>query len=46
MTISTDELRSLVDWEYGLMSPPLFIEDETYQLELERLFGTVDYPTR
>jgi 3-phenylpropionate/trans-cinnamate dioxygenase alpha subunit len=39
MTISTEELKSLVDWENGLIDPRIFIDEVIYKLELERLFG-------
>jgi 3-phenylpropionate/trans-cinnamate dioxygenase alpha subunit len=39
MTISNEELVKLVDWENGLISPEIFISEEIYQMELERLFG-------
>jgi 3-phenylpropionate/trans-cinnamate dioxygenase alpha subunit len=39
MTISNEELVKLVDWEHGLISPEIFISEEIYQMELERLFS-------
>ncbi len=39
MAISNEELTALVDWENGLIDARLFIDQEIYDLELERLFG-------
>jgi 3-phenylpropionate/trans-cinnamate dioxygenase alpha subunit len=39
LAISTDELHERVDWENGLISPEIFINQEIYEQELVRLFG-------
>jgi 3-phenylpropionate/trans-cinnamate dioxygenase alpha subunit len=39
MAIDPDELRSTVDWEHGLIGPEIFIDEEIYRAELEKVFG-------
>ncbi len=39
MTIDADHLRSLVNWEEGKIGPEIFVSDEIYRLEQERIFG-------
>lgn len=39
MTIDNAQLTEMVKWEQGLISPKIFIDDEIYRLELERVFG-------
>src|SRR5262245_12745519 len=39
MSIDPNELTELVDWEHGLISPRILIDEEIYRLELEKLFG-------
>jgi 3-phenylpropionate/trans-cinnamate dioxygenase subunit alpha len=34
-----DRLRGLVDWESGVVSPEIFIDEEVYRAELDRLFS-------
>ncbi|PHV64926.1 aromatic ring-hydroxylating dioxygenase subunit alpha [Williamsia muralis] len=34
-----DRLAELVNWEDGLISPEIFIDDEIYRKELEQVFG-------
>jgi 3-phenylpropionate/trans-cinnamate dioxygenase subunit alpha len=39
MAIDPKELRSLVDWEHGIISPGIFIDGGVYRQELKMLFG-------
>jgi 3-phenylpropionate/trans-cinnamate dioxygenase subunit alpha len=39
MAINPKELRSLVDWENGLIGAEIFIDEEIYRQELKMLFG-------
>ena len=39
MSVTNERLSELVDWKQGLISPEIFIDEQIYQLELERLFG-------
>jgi 3-phenylpropionate/trans-cinnamate dioxygenase alpha subunit len=39
MSFDPAQLVPLTDWEHGQIHPEIFISEEIYQLELERLFG-------
>ncbi|MCW2893151.1 MAG: ring hydroxylating dioxygenase, alpha subunit, partial [Actinomycetia bacterium] len=39
MAIDPKELRSLVDWENGLIGAEIFIDEGIYRRELKMLFG-------
>lgn len=39
MAVDAKELEQLVDWEQGLISPRIFVDEAIYEAELERLFG-------
>jgi 3-phenylpropionate/trans-cinnamate dioxygenase alpha subunit len=39
MAINPDELRELVDWERGIISPEIFIDEAIYREELNKVFG-------
>jgi 3-phenylpropionate/trans-cinnamate dioxygenase subunit alpha len=39
MAMKTDDLRAKVDWENGLISPDIFISQDIYEEETEKLFG-------
>jgi hypothetical protein len=39
MTIDVENLRKRVDWEQGLISPEIFIDQDIYEEEMERLLG-------
>jgi 3-phenylpropionate/trans-cinnamate dioxygenase subunit alpha len=39
MTIDANELREKVDWAHGIISPEIFIDDEIYRTELDKVFG-------
>ncbi|MBT2268965.1 aromatic ring-hydroxylating oxygenase subunit alpha [Rhodococcus erythropolis] len=39
MTVDNDYLNSLVDWADGHISPEIFVDEEIYRAELEKLFG-------
>jgi len=39
MTIDHNELTDMVDWENGLIDPRIFIDEDIYRLELEKVFG-------
>jgi 3-phenylpropionate/trans-cinnamate dioxygenase subunit alpha len=39
MSIDADHLRSLVNWRDGKISPEIFIDQEIYRAELDKVFG-------
>src|ERR1700722_10427665 len=39
MSVTDADLQALVNWRDGLINARIFIDEEIYQLELERLFG-------
>src|SRR5262245_22925247 len=39
MAVDTNELTRLVDWKNGLINPRIFIDEDIYRLELEKIFG-------
>src|SRR5690348_8854024 len=39
VAIDADYLHSLVNWERGMIGPEIFVSDEIYKLEQERIFG-------
>jgi 3-phenylpropionate/trans-cinnamate dioxygenase subunit alpha len=39
MAMDSDELRAKVDWEHGLISSDIFIDEKIYREELKSLFG-------
>lgn len=39
MGVDAQYLKSLVNWEEGLISPEIFIDPEIYRLEQEKIFG-------
>jgi len=39
MAVDADRLNTLVNWSEGLISPEIFIDEEIYRAELERVFG-------
>jgi phenylpropionate dioxygenase-like ring-hydroxylating dioxygenase large terminal subunit len=39
-----DELRSLVDWEHGLVYPAIYFDEEIYRQEQERIFENAWLP--
>jgi len=39
MTVDNDYLNSLVDWADGHISPEIFVDEDIYRAELEKLFG-------
>ncbi len=39
MSVHPDRLRSLVNWAEGRISPEIFVDEDIYRLELERVFG-------
>ena len=39
MVPSADYLKSLIDLESGKISPEIFIDEDIYRLELEKVFG-------
>lgn len=41
MAVDLNGLAEKVDWERGQISADIFIDDEIYRMELERLFSTL-----
>lgn len=39
MAVDSDQLHSLVNWKQGIVGPEIFVSDEIYKLEQERIFG-------
>lgn len=39
MTVDPERLQELVDWRSGRIGPDIFIDEDIYRLELEKVFG-------